>query len=79
MTGKKSDPFLQILWLISALFWGSLHLWYARMGRSMQVFNEVSISPSGDDEWTFGQCISIILLAFPLISLIESYIGESGS
>lgn len=36
----------------------------------------VNLSDQGEKEWSFGQLLSILVLVFPLVSVIEIYRGE---
>ena len=56
----------EILWLIFAMVWGSIHLFHARKGvtrRNGEIQQSI---------WSFGQCVSVILLAQPLLSIAET-------
>lgn len=72
---------LKVLWLIYALTWGTLHLLTIRLGGNL---NDGLISPwypyddlpHDDNSFSFGQCIAVILLALPVLILIENYLGK---
>jgi hypothetical protein len=51
---------LQVFWLIAAFGWGCL-----------QFFANWSMYPRGNSDWTFGQVVPVLLLASPLLAIIE--------
>ena len=56
----------EIMWLVFAMVWGSIHLFHARKGitkRNGEMQQSI---------WGFGQCVSVILLAQPLLSIAEN-------
>ena len=56
----------EIIWLVFAMVWGSIHLFHARKGitrRNGEMQQSI---------WSFGQCVSVILLAQPLLSIAET-------
>ncbi|KAL8831441.1 MAG: hypothetical protein Q9170_005290 [Blastenia crenularia] len=59
----------EILWLVSALAWGTRNLFNAR--------NSITISE--ETTWGFGQWFPVMLPVLPLLSAIETYYGKPGS
>ena len=57
---------LKILWLASALAWGTLNLFYTR----------ALVTIEAESTWEFGQMFPVILLILPLLSALETYYGE---
>ena len=56
----------EIMWLVFAMVWGSIRLFHARKGitrRNGEMQQSI---------WSFGQCVSVILLAQPLLSIAET-------
>ncbi|KAL8872962.1 MAG: hypothetical protein Q9174_001496, partial [Haloplaca sp. 1 TL-2023] len=53
---------LRILWLIFALLWGSVRLTKARTGNARE-----------GDVWGFGQWVAILMLALPVLSIIQQW------
>ncbi|KAH7327769.1 hypothetical protein B0I35DRAFT_403234 [Stachybotrys elegans] len=51
----------EVWWLLVAFVWGVLRLSQHRLG-----------SHGGDNDWTFGQIIPLIMLAAPLMVIVES-------
>ena len=76
----------KISWLVFALVWGSVHVFIARSPAALvkqyhhysnDSFDSSKIAlPLGDKEWTFGQCIALILLALPIFTIGESCLGK---
>lgn len=67
----STDASLQIEWLAFSILWGTLQLSHTRkLGRDL--------SEGGEDDWTFGQILPVILLAPPLVNLYE-YLAEGSS
>ena len=56
----------EIIWLVFAMVWVSIHLFHAR--------KEITKRNGATQQsiWSFGQCVSVILLAQPLLSIAES-------
>jgi hypothetical protein len=67
----------KILWLAFGLVWGTGHLYVARRYWS-EFFdssnNSVDVT-SGENIWEFGQCVTVVLLALPILSIGEKYYG----
>ena len=68
---------VKIVWLVFALVWGSMRLSRVRVTIQDEYLPHPHLLPREDDAWSFGQCIAVILLVFPLISIGEGFLGES--
>lgn len=84
-SNEMADRRLKILWLVYALAWGSVHLVLARkkpipsprtVDPNSRITNHENARPAEDTFWTFGQSVAIILLALPISSLGEGFLGE---
>lgn len=53
---------IQVYWLLVSIIWGTIQLLNTRSSTS---------NPS-DSEWTFGQVLAVVLLACPLMAIIEN-------
>ena len=56
----------EIIWLVFAMVWGSIHLFHARKGITQRNHE------TQQSIWGFGQCVSVMLLAQPLLSIAEN-------
>lgn len=59
---------MKVYWLMVGLCWGLF-----------EVFPLDPILQFEDLEWTFGQVIALLLLAAPVIALIEGYVSSTSS
>ena len=55
----KSD-ILKVWWLLASFIWGVLQLAFTLL-----------LSDGGNNDWTFGQIVPVLLIAAPLISIFE--------
>ena len=58
----------KIIWLASALAWGTRNLCMARSDAAQ----------SEENKWGFGQLFPVILLVLPILSALETYYGKPG-
>lgn len=54
----------QVWWLVMTYVWGMVKLW---------ILSDWGFSLGEDQEWTFGQVLPLLLLAVPLITLLEVF------
>lgn len=69
---KADVAFLQIIWLIYALAWGTVRLFTARK----RIHNTDLNTTSEEDSWGFGQWIPVLLLMLPFLAMGETFYGE---
>ena len=58
----------KIIWLASALAWGTRNLFMARS----------DAASSEENIWGFGQMFPVVLLVLPILSALETYYGKPG-
>ncbi|OQD87340.1 hypothetical protein PENSOL_c080G08371 [Penicillium solitum] len=71
-----SSMFVEGLWLLIAFIWGLLQLMGALNDGSKELGLWTMPGSHTRTDWTFGQVVSLLLLAAPLISLLE-YLDHS--
>lgn len=57
---------MKVYWLIVSVTWGTMKVVGLRV--------ILSYSKQQDDSWSFGQVLPVLLLALPLINLIELFL-----
>ncbi|OJJ68653.1 hypothetical protein ASPBRDRAFT_46845 [Aspergillus brasiliensis CBS 101740] len=63
-----TSVFMEICWVAFAYFWGVY-----RFKSTFQVVDYPTGFLDGSSDWTFGQVIAMLLLAGPLITIVESF------
>ena len=70
---------LEIIWLAFAMAWGTIKVWETRSieaynldGQNITINHEVQ----GENSWSFGQTLPLILLLLPLLSMAQAYLDN---
>ncbi|PVI05626.1 hypothetical protein DM02DRAFT_85068 [Periconia macrospinosa] len=61
-----SSMLSEVYWLLVSITWGSFHLVNTKWSTSV-----------GDNAWTFGQILPVILLVAPFITMVEFFIPDT--
>lgn len=72
MSRTDSDTY-QICWLIVAFVWGILRVYINLHYREIYFMDDTVMLSVDRGGWTFGQIVSVALLAAPLITIIEYF------
>ncbi|KAL4939194.1 hypothetical protein BDV06DRAFT_41167 [Aspergillus oleicola] len=71
-----SSMFWDLLWLFIALIWGTLRLTFDRIDMDKSRDSPNSSAASGDNSWSFGQMVPVLLLLMPIMHTIEIYLDS---
>ncbi|GLA24948.1 hypothetical protein AnigIFM63326_001412 [Aspergillus niger] len=63
----------RIIWVAVAYVWGIY-----RLIATLQMVDDPTGFLNGSSDWTFGQVIAMLLLAGPLVTIVESFCSDAG-
>lgn len=70
---------LEIIWLSFAIAWGTIKVWATRASAQYTYDGNhygYSITALGEDSWSFGQTLPLVLLLLPILSMAQSYLDN---